>query len=86
MVKFANLNPRQRQDRPRISLFSSFRISRALYHASHALSAGKGGKNRRRGKNENETEKRELVFKEDGQGEGGKTIRYDVDDAMSTWE
>ena len=30
--------------------------------------SGKGGKNRRRGKNENETEKRELVFKEDGQG------------------
>jgi len=30
---------------------------------------GKGGKNRRRGKNENEDEKRELVFKEDGQGE-----------------
>lgn len=29
---------------------------------------GKGGKNRRRGKNENESEKRELVFKEDGQG------------------
>jgi hypothetical protein len=29
--------------------------------------AGKGGKNRRRGKNENE-EKRELIFKEDGQG------------------
>merc|ERR1711952_153027 len=28
---------------------------------------GKGGKNRRRGKNENETLKRELVFKEDGQ-------------------
>lgn len=28
---------------------------------------GKGGKNRRRGKNENEV-KRELVFKEDGQG------------------
>ena len=28
-----------------------------------------GGKNRRRGKNENEDEKRELVFKEDGQGE-----------------
>lgn len=39
-------------------------------HASHTLCfAGKGGKNRRRGKNENETEKRELVFKEDGQGE-----------------
>lgn len=33
------------------------------------LSTGKGGKNRRRGKNENESEKRELVFKEDGQGE-----------------
>uniref|UniRef100_G1RFT2 Eukaryotic translation initiation factor 4C n=2 Tax=Catarrhini TaxID=9526 RepID=G1RFT2_NOMLE len=29
--------------------------------------SGKGGKNRRRGKNENESEKRELVFKEDGQ-------------------
>ena len=34
----------------------------------HILFLGKGGKNRRRGKNENETEKRELVFKEDGQG------------------
>ena len=28
---------------------------------------GKGGKNRRRGKNENEGLKRELIFKEDGQ-------------------
>ncbi|UZJ52856.1 hypothetical protein CBS101457_002176 [Exobasidium rhododendri] len=28
---------------------------------------GKGGKNRRRGKNENEADKRELVFKEEGQ-------------------
>jgi len=28
---------------------------------------GKGGKNRRRGKNENEDMKRELIFKEDGQ-------------------
>ena len=28
---------------------------------------GKGGKNRRRGKNENEGQKRELVFREDGQ-------------------
>ena len=28
---------------------------------------GKGGKNRRRGKNEGE-EKRELIFKEEGQG------------------
>jgi hypothetical protein len=27
-----------------------------------------GGKNRRRGKNENDNEKRELTFKEDGQG------------------
>jgi len=33
------------------------------------LFTGKGGKNRRRGKNENEDEKRELVFKEDGQGD-----------------
>ena len=30
--------------------------------------AGKGGKNRRRGKNENEETKRDLIFKEDGQG------------------
>ena len=29
---------------------------------------GKGGKNRRRGKNDNDGVKRELVFKEDGQG------------------
>ena len=28
---------------------------------------GKGGKNRRRGKNENDLDKRELIFKEDGQ-------------------
>ncbi|PAV16396.1 nucleic acid-binding protein [Pyrrhoderma noxium] len=28
---------------------------------------GKGGKNRRRGKNENDDDKRELVFKEEGQ-------------------
>jgi len=28
---------------------------------------GKGGKNRRRGKNDNEESKRELLFKEDGQ-------------------
>ena len=38
---------------------------------------GKGGKNRRRGKNENESEKRELVFKEDGQGEKNIQICYD---------
>lgn len=29
---------------------------------------GKGGKNRRRGKNDNEENKREIEFKEDGQG------------------
>nr|CAD7458129.1 unnamed protein product [Timema tahoe] len=43
-------------------VFSTHRIIALL-----SLCAGKGGKNRRRGKNENETEKRELVFKEDGQ-------------------
>lgn len=32
------------------------------------ICVGKGGKNRRRGKNENEADKRELVYKEDGQG------------------
>ncbi|KAF0286917.1 Eukaryotic translation initiation factor 1A, X-chromosomal [Amphibalanus amphitrite] len=31
------------------------------------LEPRKGGKNRRRGKNENEADKRELIFKEDGQ-------------------
>jgi hypothetical protein len=30
--------------------------------------AKQGGKNRRRGKNENDNEKRELTFKEEGQG------------------
>eukprot|EP00051_Salpingoeca_urceolata_P032283 m.15045 g.15045 ORF g.15045 m.15045 type:complete len:156 (+) comp4948_c0_seq1:250-717(+) len=34
---------------------------------------GKGGKNRRRGKNENDADKRELVFKEDGQEYGQVT-------------
>lgn len=43
---------------------------RLLHLISYLLlnQLGKGGKNRRRGKNENESEKRELVFKEDGQG------------------
>lgn len=35
-----------------------------------------GGKNRRRGKNENESEKRELVFKEDGQGASRSVLRW----------
>jgi len=34
---------------------------------SFFLLVGKGGKNRRRGKNESEDQKRELIFKEDGQ-------------------
>lgn len=32
---------------------------------------GKGGKNRRRGKNDNDDERRELIFKEEGQGTSG---------------
>lgn len=57
-------------------------------HASHICFAGKGGKNRRRGKNENETEKRELVFKEDGQGENEiaratRTVRRSLEDEPS---
>eukprot|EP00744_Colponema_vietnamica_P001278 GILI01002136.1.p1 GENE.GILI01002136.1~~GILI01002136.1.p1 ORF type:complete len:147 (-),score=49.21 GILI01002136.1:233-673(-) len=35
---------------------------------------GKGGKNRRRGKNESDGDKRELIFKEDGQ-EYGQVLR-----------
>eukprot|EP00798_Chlamydomonas_sp_ICE-L_P030677 gene30677-35698_t len=35
---------------------------------------GKGGKNRKRGKNVNEEEKRELIYKEDGQ-EYGQVLR-----------
>ena len=37
---------------------------------------GKGGKNRRRGKNENEGLKRELVFKEDGQEYAQVHVKY----------
>lgn len=37
---------------------------------------GKGGKNRRRGKNESEDVKRELVFKEDGQGESFCSLSF----------
>lgn len=48
------------------SLLPIFIFSGFLYFL--LLLAGKGGKNRRRGKNENEGLKRELVFKEDGQG------------------
>ncbi len=42
-----------------------------MFAKAHFVSpqTGKGGKNRRRGKNENDSDKRELVFKEDGQGE-----------------
>ncbi|GCC27509.1 hypothetical protein chiPu_0005933 [Chiloscyllium punctatum] len=39
----------------------------ATYSALNRTPLQPGGKNRRRGKNENESEKRELVFKEDGQ-------------------
>ena len=38
-----------------------------LVELYHIYFSGKGGKNRRRGKNENEAEKRELIFKEEGQ-------------------
>lgn len=73
MVKFVNLirvNVKIALETSQSPVFSLCRVSRwKHYHSSHALSTGKGGKNRRRGKNENETEKRELVFKEDGQGE-----------------
>ena len=48
--------------------FARPHLSRALHRR------GKGGKNRKRGKNENEEEKRELVYKEDGQ-EYGQVIR-----------
>ena len=42
---------------------------------------GKGGKNRRRGKNENEGLKRELVFKEDGQ-EYAQVVMVVVDNSI----
>lgn len=50
-------------------LIIDFHTSFHVANCCHCLNIGKGGKNRRRGKNENESEKRELVFKEDGQGE-----------------
>merc|ERR1711993_2686 len=40
---------------------------RPTFRCKMPKNKGKGGKNRRRGKNENEGLKRELVFKEDGQ-------------------
>ena len=40
-----------------------------MLHSAQADEEQQGGKNRRRGKNENDNEKRELVFKEDGQGQ-----------------
>lgn len=51
-----------------MSNFIEFNPPSTLIIFNLTLFLGKGGKNRRRGKNENETEKRELVFKEDGQG------------------
>lgn len=52
------------------SVLISWHFSKCMMVSAHFVSLypGKGGKNRRRGKNENESEKRELVFKEDGQG------------------
>lgn len=38
-----------------------------MYTSTMPKNKGKGGKNRRRGKNENDADKRELIFKEDGQ-------------------
>ncbi|OAE30721.1 hypothetical protein AXG93_402s1340 [Marchantia polymorpha subsp. ruderalis] len=42
-------------------------VARIVECRSAVKNKGKGGKNRKRGKNEAEDEKRELVFKEDGQ-------------------
>ena len=44
---------------------------------------GKGGKNRRRGKNENEGVKRELIFKEDGQEYAQVVTGTDLDSDLS---
>lgn len=49
--------------------FISFEFEFGVQTCNYFYPLGKGGKNRRRGKNENESEKRELVFKEDGQGD-----------------
>lgn len=43
-------------------------LSASSHVAIMPKNKGKGGKNRRRGKNDNEDDKRELIFKEDGQG------------------
>ena len=47
-------------------IFREFNVQ-VIYIFVPLFMSGKGGKNRRRGKNENESDKRELVFKEDGQ-------------------
>ena len=49
-------------------MFYSKTVILFYFNCCSLLDTGKGGKNRRRGKNENESDKRELVFKEDGQG------------------
>lgn len=62
--------PRRWPVAPSVSKMEGPFLAWLFAHDSHVfiISAGKGGKNRRRGKNESE-EKRELIFKEDGQGE-----------------
>jgi translation initiation factor 1A len=45
---------------------------------------GKGGKARRRGKNENETQKRELILKEDGQ-EYGQVVKKLGDNRLEVY-
>lgn len=48
-------------------LSRSLALSRVRVSDKMPKNKGKGGKNRKRGKNEADDEKRELVFKEDGQ-------------------
>jgi translation initiation factor 1A len=51
------------------------------------VSCIQGGKNRRRGKNENEAEKRELVFRDEGQGQSPCIPRRDEGetDGVEDW-
>merc|ERR1712192_381693 len=50
-----------------LKVLQEAKTGKQLFWFKMPKNKGKGGKNRRRGKNEMEGQKRELVFKEDGQ-------------------
>ncbi|VDL98809.1 unnamed protein product [Schistocephalus solidus] len=62
-----SLEVRIARDVFRTNPYSKCRRIRVCSSKVSNIGLGKGGKNRRRGKNENEGQKRDLIYKEDGQ-------------------